>query len=101
MTDRMELPEMVTVLGIPYKIEHVDIVNRDDVRFGETRFFDGVIRIDKSLPLEIMNQTLIHEILHCICWEQGLYEIGENENAIQSLATALYDTLKNNNIIFS
>ena len=91
----------ISILGIDYNIEYVEVVNKEEPRFGQVDFFESKIRIDKSLSEDMKKQTLLHEILHCICQGLGLYDIGENENAIQSMATALYDVSKSNKAIFS
>ena len=95
------MTDSVSILGVVYKIEYVEVVNKEDPRFGQTDFFNSVIKIDSSLSDDMKKQTLIHEIMHCICWALGLYDIGENENAIQSIASALYDISKDNQAIFS
>lgn len=95
------MADSITILGINYKIEYVEVVNKEEPRFGQTEFFNSVIKIDRNLSPDMKKQTLLHEIMHCICWSLGLYDIGENENAIQSIASALYDISKNNQAIFS
>ena len=42
----------------------------------------------------------MHEIIHAVCDLQGLYDIGEDENKVQSLATALHQVFKDNAISF-
>ena len=93
--------EKITVMGIEYTVEYVEVVNKEEPRFGQVDFFESRIQIDRSLSEDMKKQTLLHEILHCICQGLGLYDIGENENAIQSMATALYDVSKSNKAIFS
>ena len=48
------------------------------------------IRIDKNLPQSAKEQTLMHEILHAVFDLLGLYELNEDENKVQSIATALH-----------
>ena len=93
--------DKVTVMGVEYAIEYVDVVDKENPRFGQVNFFESKIKIDNSLSDDMRKQTLIHEILHCVCQGLGLYDLGENENAIQSIATALYDISKSNQAIFS
>ena len=84
------LPEDLDILGIRYKIEQVPCVNKFEPRKGEVDFLANVIRIDENMPEDMKVQTLIHEVLHCLCDAFGLYDLNENETAIQSLATGLY-----------
>lgn len=84
----------VDILGIPYQVKEVECVNKCDPRKGEIDFLTCEIKIDKEMPEELKEQTLMHEIIHAICDAQGYYDIGENENVVQGLATALYHTFK-------
>ena len=86
----------ITVMGVDYDIEYVDVVNKEEPRFGEVDFFNSVIKIDNSLSEDMKQVTLIHEIIHCICLGLGFYEISEDETIVQSLSTALYDVWKSN-----
>lgn len=84
------LPEDLDILGLRYKIEQVPCVNKFEPRKGEVDFLANVIRIDENMPEDMKVQTLIHEVLHCLCDTLGLYDLNENETAIQSLAAGLY-----------
>lgn len=90
----------INILGIPYEVREVECVNKGEPRKGEIDFVNCEIRIDKDMPQELKEQVLMHEILHAICDLQGFYEIGENENVVQGLATALHHTFKSQ-VIFS
>ena len=86
----------INILGINYTIEYVECVDKNEAKFGMTDFFNCKILIDKNLTPEKKEQVLLHEIIHCICQELNLFELGEDENKVQSLAVALHLTLKKN-----
>lgn len=88
--ENKSIPNELDILGLRYKIEQVPCVNKFEPRKGEVDFLTNVIRIDENMPEDMKVQTLIHEVLHCLCDAFGLYDLNENENAIQSLATGLY-----------
>ena len=90
----------ISILGIPYKVLEVECVNKGEPRKGEIDFIKCEIRIDKDMPNNLKEQVLMHEIIHAICDLQGFFDIGENENVVQGLATALYHTFKSQ-VIFS
>ena len=43
----------INILGMKYRIEEVDCVNKFEPRKGEIDFMTNEIRIDKSLPIEL------------------------------------------------
>lgn len=85
----MNLPETVNILGITYKVIEVDVVNKNEPRFGELNFATSEIRIDQELPDEKKIQVLMHEILHGIFDGLGMEELCKDERSVQSIATAL------------
>lgn len=94
------MPDKVRIVGIDYKVEYVEVVNKSELRYGEIDFMNCVIRIDKTVPEAVQKQTLIHEILHGLCSALGFSELNENENAIHSLASELFCTLIDSPISF-
>ena len=91
-----KLPEQIEILGVMFKVREVPVVNKDSLAKGEIDYLACEITIDESMPQDLKMQTLFHEIMHAICDLTGNYEIGENENAVQGLATAMYCVLKAN-----
>lgn len=90
----MELPKSVDIMGLIYSVEEVDIVNKFFPRNGEIDFQSQIIKIDKGLTEDRKAVVLIHEVLHGELEALGLSEISDNENMVQSLAIALYHTIK-------
>lgn len=90
----------INILGVQYNVIEVPIVCRDEFRKGQIDYIKNEITIDKALPKESHDQVLMHEIIHAICDLQGLYDIGDDENKVQSLATALHQVFKDNAISF-
>ena len=94
------MPETVTIMGVPYAVKLVDVVDKTQLCFAQIYYFACEIGIDKSLPDERRKVALLHEVLHGICDMLGLEELNNNEGAIQSLAGSLYSTFKGT-VIFS
>jgi hypothetical protein len=65
-------PEIVSILGIEYKIEYVDNpyevdINKREPLWGQIDYWTRTIRIyDNNRPQEDIWQTLMHEVLHGI-----------------------------------
>lgn len=94
-----EIIDSITVMGVEFKIEYVDVVSKEAPTLGQVDYFTNTITIDKSLSDDMKRVTLLHELLHCVCWLLGLYELSENETTIQGLSSALYDVWKNNRAV--
>lgn len=80
----------LNILGVTYTVNEVDVVNKEELHKGEINYMTGEIRIDKSMPKEMKEQTLMHEILHAIFDLQGLNKLAQDEKKVQSIATALH-----------
>ncbi len=80
----------INILGLNYTIEEVDTVNKFEPRKGEINYLSNEIRIDKNMPEDLKNQVLMHEILHAVFELLGMRELAEDEDKVQSIATALH-----------
>jgi hypothetical protein len=77
-----------------YSVEETECVSKDEIRLGEINVMRQNIRIDKSMGADAKNAALLHEIIHGVLFACGLD--WQNENLTQSLATGLYQVLKDN-----
>lgn len=84
------------ILGIRVKVKEVPVVDKYKSSLGEFDPVTNTITIDESLPRDLKGQTLMHELMHAICFLTGQYDLYEDETAIQSLATAIYYLVKHN-----
>ena len=80
----------VNIMGVIFFVREVAVVNKECPRKGEINFITNEIRIDKDLSPTSKKQVLMHEILHAVFDLLGLYELAEDENKVQSIATALH-----------
>ena len=80
----------INILGLNYTIEEVDTVNKFEPRKGEINYLSNEIRLDKNMPEDLKNQVLMHEILHAVFELLGMRELAEDEDKVQSIATALH-----------
>ncbi len=87
---------IVKILGIPYTIEEVENIPNTVDCIGLHIGAEQKIQIKKSLPKEMKEQTILHEIMHAIFWILGENELSENERVVQSLAMAFYQLVKDN-----
>ena len=80
----------INILGVVFTVNEVDVVNKEELRKGEINYLTGEIRIDRNMPREMKNQTLMHEILHAVFDLLGLDKLAQDEKKVQSIATALH-----------
>lgn len=90
----------VNILGIPYEIREVDVVDKYSPANGMIEYEKCLITIDKNLPLELKNRTLLHEIVHGIFYMIGYCEDAENEQKVQGIANALHLLMSSDEPIF-
>ena len=90
----------LTILGIRFTVEEVEIVNKHDPALGQVDYWENSILIDKNLPVDMKNQTLMHEIIHAVLWLLGYREEAHDEQKVQGLSTALHSLLKSNQVIW-
>lgn len=80
----------VNILGVDYKINEVECVNKNEPRKGEVNYLTCEIKIDRAMPEKLKEQTLMHEILHATFEAIGLFDLAQDEEKVQSIATALH-----------
>lgn len=88
----------INILGVEFKVSYVDCVDKFSPKKGEINYLTNEIRIDDSMPKDLKNQVLCHEIMHAIFDLLGMDEQAENEQMVQSLATAVHQVFKSQSI---
>jgi Zn-dependent peptidase ImmA (M78 family) len=88
----------INILGIEYTIVEQKIVNANNEYLGLIDTHTQEIFLKKSLPEDKKLQTLYHEVLHAIFAQMGQYDLYENEQVIQQLATAIHQLHKDNDV---
>lgn len=98
----MNIPETVRIHGIDYSITKENIITSDGKElYGEIRYDKASIGLSKSAcqDKQIMEVTLIHEILHGIRQASGM-EIGDEEEIVDMFARGIYQVIKDNASLF-
>lgn len=94
----MNKSRSIDILGVIFTVEEVEVVNKEEARKGQIDYLTNEIKIDKSMPQTLKEQVLMHEIMHAILDLLGFYELAQNENMVQSVATALHHVFKEQTI---
>lgn len=86
----------VEILGVDYEIKELDIIDENPDVLGQITYQKQLIEIKKTLPRDMKNTTILHEILHGILFHSGKQELNKNEDLIESLSNSIYQILKSN-----
>ena len=88
-----EKPKHVNICGIPHVSTYEeDKFQIDDVKFGYIDYQNAKIYINSNVTEEIQVETLCHEIIHGILFHIGRQEMSDDENLVQALANAIYQS---------
>lgn len=90
---KMKLPNEVKIMGLTYKVQEVNVVDKNEPLWGQIDYQNQVIKIDAEMSDERKCQTFMHELLHGVLTELGYRQLNEDENAVQSISAALYHAL--------
>jgi len=86
----------VNICGIPYTIEEVPVIDEelDGITQGKILYSQAKILLKESLPKELKQAVLFHEIVHGILMNIGYSELAGDETFVQGLSNALYQMFK-------
>jgi len=86
----------IKICGIPYKVKHKKVIQEEEPGIGEGLiiYSKQEIQLRKGLGKEIEQETLTHEIIHGILTHMGRQSLSNDEEFVQGLANAVYQTFK-------
>ena len=85
--------DKVKIGGLTYDVELSNDLQGRQGNWGEIEYKSTTIRLDDRLNKQVMNQTLIHEIMHGMFSEAG---IEQDEHKVDVLGKVLYQVLLDN-----
>ena len=89
------MPDDIKIGGVRYKIIPAD--SKVSESYGKTIFESASIHLDETLIHDMALATLLHEVIEVINEEN---ELKMKHRAIQTLATQLFQVLKDNPDVF-
>ena len=93
-------PKRLRIMGKPFKVTWVPKMQDEEEACGKTDPRSCWIKVDADLPLAQKQDTLLHEVLHCIWYEMGIHNEAKEgdleETIITRLATGLTQVMKAN-----
>jgi hypothetical protein len=94
----MDIPKQVKILGMPYEIEEVEYISREELKLAQIDYLHQKILVLSDLGKQKKEQALMHEILHGIFNALGL-DYTDEEN-IQRIACVLHQVITENRSLF-
>ena len=80
----------IDVCGVPFNLREVESNGRGDGSMGRCDIKMAEITINKDMPEDVKDQTLVHEWLHGVLETNGLPEQSGNETLVCVLSAELY-----------
>lgn len=88
------IPKKVTICGIPHTIKLCDDSFDIDTHFGQINYVKAEIIINSGATPELQMQSLYHEILHGMLVMIGQNDAALDEQFVQALSNAMYQTFE-------
>lgn len=102
----MKIPKKINIGGFDWKIEKSEDVATEGNIHGTTHYKKQRFFLDPETSIQKQEQTLIHEIMHAVWWQTGLWERFKKEETknyeeeiIHALSMGLYQVLKDNKFL--
>jgi hypothetical protein len=84
----MKIPASFVLGGVTWRVEKLPLTDA----LGLCLYDKAVIRLDDSLPPDVMEQTFAHELNHALMYSMGMRD--HDERFVDGLATMLHQYFK-------
>jgi len=102
----LKIPKTLKIGGFIWKVLENQDVSNESGMFGSTHFKQQKFFIEPiaSVTQQKREQCLLHEILHAVWWQTGLFERYKDtpkieEEIIHTLSNGIYQVLKDNKLL--
>lgn len=82
----------VNICGIPHKVIYFKDEFNTDTHYGQIDYGKAVIKISEDISKEQQDEALCHEILHGILVHIGKDELSQDEEFVNVLSNAIYQS---------
>ena len=86
------IPSTINICGVPHTVVLCDDNFSIDSHFGEIDYIKAQIKLNRAMPEPLQEQSLCHEWLHGALVMLGFNEETANEQFVQALSSAIYQT---------
>lgn len=86
--------QTLKICGVPHTVMECEDCFDIDAHFGQIDFKRCIIRINKDMSEEAKAEALFHEVLHGMLVHLGYNEQSQDEQFVQSLSNAMYQTFE-------
>lgn len=88
----------VNICGIPHKVIYCKDIFDIDTHLGMICYKENEIRINEDMSENQKKETLCHEMVHGILIHLGFDDLSNNEQFVQSLGNAIYNSFEIKNV---
>ena len=102
----MKIPKRLRIGGFIWEVKEDFDIKEEGGIHGSTHYKKQKIFLDPEISQQKKEQTLLHEIMHAIWWQTGLWERYKEEptkkieeEIIHALSMGIYQVLKENRFL--
>ncbi len=99
----MKIPSTIKIAGMLWKVKMSKPVTDQGHCFGSTHLQTEEIYLDPSTSQQRQEETFLHEVMHVAYYNTSLHERLKDqkieEEVVAALATAMFQVLKDNNLL--
>lgn len=97
----MTIPASIKIGAQIYSVRFEKGLNHNHNAAGQSRHLKNEIILDPDQAQTQIEDTFLHEVLHCIDWQQKIFSSDEDEAQISRLTSLLLQVIKDNKEVFS
>ncbi len=90
---KVKVPSEIKIATHTYRVRYDSHMRHDEACYGQVNHREQTIDIETSIPPSVMNQTLIHEIVHIV---DKVYVCRMDEDDLERLSNGMAELLFNN-----
>lgn len=84
----------VKICGVPHEVVEVKDEFDTDCHFGQICYSECLIKVNKDMPDEMKQSTVVHEMMHGILNHCGYEDLANDEKFVRVLGNAINESFR-------
>lgn len=84
----------VKICGVPHEVVEVKDEFDSDCHFGQIDYRECLIKVNKDMPDEMKQSTIVHEMMHGILNHCGYEDLANDEKFVRVLGNAINESFR-------
>lgn len=84
----------VMICGVPHEVVEVKDEFDSDCHFGQIEYSKCLIKVNKEMPDEMKQSTIVHEMMHGILNHLGYEDLANDEKFVRVLGNAINESFR-------